>query len=112
MFNVLHCIFEKLILLEVCHSLGILFHIAKPCDIAWAGPGEGRDIRSRGSDSCEQGRKQGEIEQKRVQLGRKTKGPGRLACPTHFPEEKLALRTKEDYFAYRILCLAFELGPL
>ena len=83
MFNLLYCIFEKHILLQVlCYSLGTLqprpppkpgksalgmrlgslFHIAKPCDIAWAG--EGRDSRSRGSDSCVEGRKQEEIEQK------------------------------------------------
>ena len=72
--------------------------------------GQGRDSCSRVSDSCVQGRKQGEIEQKRVQLQRKTKGPVRVVCPTYFSEEKLALRTKEDYFAY--FMFSFWVRPL
>ena len=76
-----------------------------PCSIllnhvTFLGWGRGGIAAPAGSDSCVQGRKQGKIEQKRVQLQRKTKGPVRVICSTHFSEEKLALRTKEDYFAY------------
>ena len=77
--------------------------------------GQGRDSCFRGSDSCVQGRKQGKIEQKWVQFGRKTKGRAgegclSVVCPTHFPGQKLALKTKEDYFAY--FMFSFWVRPL
>lgn len=101
MFNLLYCIFEKHIVLEAVYVTAWV-----PCSIllnhvTLLGWGRG-GIAAPGVRTvvCKEENKE-KLSRNEYTLGGKQKaGPRWVVCPTHFPEEKLALRIKEDYFAY------------